>query len=359
MGIVTPAAQKKIDAEKERTAVKATVFLPGIRQHAAQHRIDAEKERTAVKATVFLPGMRQHAVNVEQRITPRKIEKSGTNSRMYTIVLHHPARPVNCLIRTLEALRGATAGDDHVVDVIVQGTKDDTYGYPKEVDGYHLRYCEVGSNIGIGGGFKLGVERFLQTDAKWLAKIDDDIAVSRRGWDILAGIIEYERTENGRKLGASMMSTGRTRTRLLCESKSPNGLNIIDVVDGDRGCGQSEMFGRQVTWKLTDFSDVGCTIFPRELFESGCLPDEELHVGGIGLDLVYQGNQRGFNWSVCCSPLCDHFGADCHNMQYTSVRNNKDTYIRSHLHFYKKWGVVPMPLARAAGMVRKYGKVHV
>jgi len=110
---------------------------------------------------------------------------------------------------------------------------------------------------------------------------------------------------------------------------------------------------------VTDFSDVGCTVYARELFDEGCRPDDALRIGGIGLDLVYQGDERGFQWALCGNPRCDHFGDECHNKSYLGVRANTATYAESHEHFYKKWGVVPVPLARVAKKIKKCGIVTV
>lgn len=278
---------------------------------------------------------------------------------IYTIVLHHPSRPVRCLARTLDALSRATAGKKHIVDVIFQGVMNRNHGYPTRGKNYRLIYTEVGRNIGIGGGFKLGVKNFLKSGAGRLAKIDDDIAVPRWGWDVLDGILSHEARVGERKLGAVMMSTDRTRVRLLKYGVSVNGIPTVKPVNGNRGTGREKLCGYSVVWKITDFSDVGCTLYPRSLFEDGCVPDEALFVGGIGLDLVYQGNKRGYSWAVCRTPRCEHFAEECHNVHYSGVRSNRETYARSHAHFYKKWGVVSVMLAKVAGKVKQNGKIHV
>jgi hypothetical protein len=279
---------------------------------------------------------------------------------VYTLVLHHPSRPVGCLVRTLTALERATNKPGHIVHVIVQGDVKDPYsrGYPRTNQHYDLRYSWLNQNIGIGAGFRLAVERFLATEASWLAKVDDDIAVARRGWDILSGIVEHERA-GGRKLGSVMMSTHRTKPRLLKKGFSENKIPLVTPVDGFHCDLHARICGLNVRWWVTDFSDIGCTVYNRELFESGCIPDDKLRVGGIGLDLVFQGNEKGFEWAVCGQPRCEHFGNVCSNKEYRDVRANIKTYAASHDWFYSKWGVVPIPLARVAKKITKGGIVIV
>ena len=276
------------------------------------------------------------------------------NDSVYTIILHHPARPSSCLMRTLLSLQGATKTNCHVVDVIVQGVKRKS----SEVKGLELRYAEVGKNIGIGGGFKLGVKRFLKSNAKWLLKVDDDIVVPRLGADILRMAIKEERSVNKRKLGGIMMATKKTRTRILVKGVSTNNIPYVKPVDGRRGIGKQRFFGCDVRWIITDFTDIGCTLYSRELFDDGCIPDEALFVGGIGLDLVLQGDALGYSWAVCINPQCDHYNLDCHTDEYRGIRSNRAVYRRSLAYFYRKWGIVPIPLATAAGKLSPGGKIE-
>ncbi|MHC4298892.1 MAG: glycosyltransferase family 2 protein [Planctomycetota bacterium] len=275
---------------------------------------------------------------------------------IHTIVLHHPARPPTCLSRTLKSLKKATS-ESHTVDVIVQGKRNPSGKYPASGNRYRLKYVDVGKNLGIGGGFKLGVERFLETDARWLAKIDDDIIVPHHAWDILREIINTELESHSNKLGGVMMATKRTKTRLLRGKTSPNGVRMIYPIDGEYFRGSKKMLGEWVKWSITDFADIGCTLYPRELFERGCMPDENLFVGGIGVDLILQGNEVLFKWAVCTSPKCTHMNSDCHTSEYADIRKNKEIYRRSCQRFDEKWGIIPLPLARAAGIVKQDGQV--
>lgn len=270
---------------------------------------------------------------------------------IYTIVLHHPARDTVCLARTLDSLETVTE-KDHVVDVIVQGQRNSLGSYPRKGDGYKLKYADVGKNLGIGGGFKLGVERFLKSDAQWLAKIDDDIIAPAHAWDILHQIHLIENEKNECLLGGVMMATGKTRRRLLKKGVSSNGVKLIYPADGTHWHGTKEMYGQRVKWSITDFADIGCTLYPRCFFEKSCIPDEKLFIGGIGLDLVMQGQERGYKSAVCYEPKNKHLNKDCHSTDYAQVRKNKKTFRNSCIHFHEKWGVTPLPLAQVAGMVR-------
>lgn len=290
---------------------------------------------------------------------PRFLRSWFTGTRrsvIYTIVLHHPARTTACLQRTLASLEGVT-NDKHIVDVIVQGKRNPAGGYPLKGDGYKLKYADVGENLGIGGGFRLGVERFLRSDAQWLAKIDDDIVAPPYAWDFLRKIINYEYAKNKCKLGAVMMSTHRTKPRLHAEGKTPNGIQTIIPVEGYHWHGSTTMMTSKLKWRVTDFADIGCTLYQRDLFGINCMPDENLFVGGIGLDLVMQGAKLGYDWAVCFNPRCKHMNKDCHTKQYKQVRTSKETYKKSTKYFYRKWGVVPRPLAEAAGLLTKDGRI--
>lgn len=277
---------------------------------------------------------------------------------IYTIVLHHPARTTTCLQRTLASLEKAT-GDRHIVDVIVQGKRNPAGGYPTKADGFELRYVNVGRNLGIGGGFRLGVERFLKSDAQWLAKIDDDIAAPPYAWDFLRRIIKHEREKNDCRLGAVMMSTHRTKPRLHAESKTPNGIRTIIPVEGHHWKGSTQMHDRKLKWYVADFADIGCTLYQRGLFGKHCMPDEKLFVGGIGLDIVLQGKMHGYDWGVCFNPICKHMNKDCHTREYKQIRTSKETYKASTLHFHEKWGVVPKPLADVAGLLSPDGRIKI
>lgn len=275
---------------------------------------------------------------------------------IYTIVLHHPARSTPCLSKTLQSLETATT-EDHVVDVIVQGRKNPSGIYQPEAENYELRYVEVGRNLGIGSGFKLGVERFLQTDARRLAKIDDDITIPALAWDILDQIIHSERERNGRKLGSVMMANAKTKTRLLKRMMSPNGIKTSYPVDGMHEHSHCQMFDREVSWSITDFADIGCTLYSRQLFEDGCMPDEKLFVGGIGLDLVLAGTALGYEWAVCGTPKCIHKNKDCHTLEYKQARKNEGIYRNSCRRFLEKWEMIPLPLAKAADIVEPDGGI--
>lgn len=275
---------------------------------------------------------------------------------IYTIVLHHPARSTSCLLRTLESLESAT-DNRHVVDVIVQGKRNPSGSYPKKGDGYELKYADIGKNLGIGGGFKLGVERFLETGAQWLAKIDDDVTIPPQAWDILREVVLLEHERNGVLLGGIMMATAKTKTRLLTKGRNQNGIHTITPVDGHHWLGFENMLGYKVKWCTTEFVDVGCTVYPRHFFGKNCMPDDKLFVGGIGLDLVLQGKKYGYEYAVCTNPKSTHLNNDCHTTDYAQVRKNKKIYKESCLHFYKKWNIVPLPLAKAAGMLRPNGRV--
>lgn len=329
MGILTPSMEKKIKEKEEAEIKKKSPF-----------RADA-----GWRPGTDGGGLRNKGLNM----------KRENRTDIYTIVLHHPARPVSCLIRTLQSLRFATNGTDHIVDVIVQGKIDWDRGYPRRLDGCCLKYSEVGKNLGIGGGFKHGVERFLRTKYKYIAKIDDDIEVPPRGWDVLVGIVDHEKLENKQRVGSVMMSTEKTRTRVFSMGLSPNNVKTMKPIDGHHGYSAKKIYGRNVLWAKADFADIGCTVYNRDLFESGCIPDERLFVGGIGLDLVCQGNEHGFSWFVCRSPRCNHFG--CNNKRYKKIRYDKDVFVKSHKVIYKKWGFSPVKLAELAGLVMKNGKV--
>jgi hypothetical protein len=139
---------------------------------------------------------------------------------------------------------------------------------------------------------------------------------------------------------------------------SPNNVKTMKPIDGHHGCAKEKIHGENVSWAKTDFADIGCTVYNRDLFESGCIPDMRLFVGGIGLDLVCQGNEHGFSWFVCRDPKCNHFG--CYNRRYSKVRyNNKGYFAESHKIIYEKWGFSSAKLAALAGAVTKNGEVVV
>lgn len=271
---------------------------------------------------------------------------------VWTCVLHHPARPVECFRRTLQSLRTAVQGQRHIVHAVVQGEfepSDHPLPSPMEhAKWFELRYSKLKRNVGVGAGMRLSADAFLkEADLGWFARIDDDIMVPGRAWDIaIQNVIETQRLP-ALPIGGCMISTGVTRPRLLVF-----GHRSVDVVDGDRGTRERWLATQlESRWSIVDYVSAGCTVYNVDLLRAGCLPDPMVKLGGEDLDIVMQGRLRGFKWLLATVPTCNHLDAQCRPEGYRQVRRDHALVREVGKYFRKKWGVACPKLdeAGAAG----------
>jgi hypothetical protein len=254
-----------------------------------------------------------------------------------TLVLHTPLRPRQCLPRTLESLKKATAREPHLVEVVVQGKPPDGRKLPDPGDyPYDLRYVHHEVNIGIGAAFHFAAKRFLERGHQRLAKVDDDIAVPVRGWDALEKCLDEEKRLGEENVQVVMMATAENQPKMWKIEKREGQSDALSLVVGHKALRKLEGGPH---WFVCDLCDIGCTMWERSVFEQGFLPPAEYLVGGITLDHVWDRWNAGIMSALCVKPRCDHMAGGCGTVEYEEVRRGARECRRSGAVFHAKWGI--------------------
>jgi hypothetical protein len=254
-----------------------------------------------------------------------------------TLVLHTPLRPARCLRRTLEALKEATTRDPHLVEVVVQGKVPGGVDLPSPEDyPFELQYVHHDVNIGIGAAFHFAARRFLERDHRRFAKVDDDIAVPKGGWDILEQCLDEEHRRGEFNVQVVMMGTAESQAKMWEVTEREGTDSALALVVGHKAL--REVDGGP-SWFVTDHCDIGCTMWERAVFEEGFLPPSEYLVGGITLDHVWDRWNNGIMSALCVKPRCDHMAGPCGTVEYEDVRRGERECRRSGALFHAKWGI--------------------
>jgi len=264
-----------------------------------------------------------------------------------TLVMYHPLRPVDCLIRTLESLAKATK-HSHRVEVFVQGMcrhdlpPTDAYA-PME-----LVYLQSKANV---GNSRPMAERFRhwmnieKDETEFWAKVDDDFELPERGWDLLIEALDAERSREQYSIGAACLGTKQNFPQMFHIKDG-----VFDRVFGF--CAVRVERIKELEWVVADFVHNGATIYTREAFEAGCMFDPAYFVGGEHVDMALQMHQVGLHSIATSNPKSVHFASKCTPEEYRLVRMDQTSFVRAHDHFVRKWGLKNPKLAKSAGLLK-------
>lgn len=270
-----------------------------------------------------------------------------------TCILHHPARPVDCVVRVLDALAGATR-EPHRVEVVIQGPSRDPL---PPVDAYprlELEYIQLPRNTGLSAP---AAESMARATTRFWAKLDDDMVLPPRAWDILAGGIEGWAKRYGARAGAAMMATGGLNARRLVRRDGR-------LVEEDEGPDNLSMRTRHGTFELSDVVGSGATLFDMAVLRAGsdltdgtghehqlgrvqpegrllAAFDPRYQVGGADVDLCMQMGERGWPLLLCTWPRVTHIYKECSPPAYEQDRWSAEDLEASRQIFASKWGVRP------------------
>jgi len=259
-----------------------------------------------------------------------------------TMVLYHPARPLKCLCNALRSLNGATKLP-HRVEIIVQGNVE-ALPRKKDYPNLDIVFFRKRGNAGTGPRLREAVERFLKSDHKWFCKCDDDMTFPAGGWDHLIAIHEKEKELGEYRLGCAMLAVPKRMWAGI-----PRLFEVLDrkdnlpVLKWEIAHYENREIKGGPRWYVCDFADHGCTMFSRDVFESGILPDPTYFAGGNDFDLCQQMLRGGFKSALCIRPRSGHHHQGCKPGKYKKIRYNPLHTNASGEHFMEKWGFeIPM-----------------
>lgn len=268
---------------------------------------------------------------------------TGQKEKITTCVLHHPLRPIKCLIRALKSLNNASILQ-HKVEVIVQGPLQDGVSLPNSSNfsNIELIYFHNKENLGSAVPLVHSIERFLETDHAWWAKCDDDMSFDEGGWDIVIKTLNNEDNIGEYNCGCSMLAVPilmwAAKPRNFYTKQHPSKKDIKLLQWNERGY-VSRRINDGITYTVCDFADHGCTVFKREIFEAGCIPDSYFFTGGIDFDLCWQMLQKGFKSILVTNPRSMHHHGECKPWKYGVIRYDPEQTNKSGQYFKKKWGL--------------------
>ena len=253
-----------------------------------------------------------------------------------TTVLHHPRRPISCLLKTLGALDRATTSP-HRVELVIQGPLRPGVSVPaSSAFDFDLQVFQKEENVGLSAPLYESIKRL---ESPWWGKVDDDIELPPRGWEILRSAIEYEWSEGEFEVGAGFISPGDIPAR---QFRVKN--DILEFYDGAHA--RREKW--ETSWAVCDYSGMGITLIPSSTFtERKILPDPGYFVAGENLDFAYQMYLQGVRYVHLTSPVSRHNKATCHNAEYNRDRWNRSRIADSARLFQKKFGLRNRPLWNA------------
>jgi GT2 family glycosyltransferase len=262
-----------------------------------------------------------------------------------TLVMYHPLRPVDCLVRALDSLRKATKVFQRV-EVVIQGMCHHELPPPDAYAPMDLAYLWNKHNQGNSRPMAERFRHWMEVNPRrteFWAKVDDDFVLPESGWDLLIEALESERSRGEFKIGAACLGTDKNRPQLINVS---NG-----VFDRAPGIHAARVLRHgELEWAVADFVHNGATIYTREAFEAGCMFDAEYFVGGEHVDMWLQMHRAGFHGIATSVPKAQHLARYCTSEDYQAVRMDRQNFIRAYYRFNEKWKLRNPKLALAAGI---------
>ena len=256
--------------------------------------------------------------------------------------MHHPDRPLDCLLAALDSLVNST-DMDLVVEVVVQGlSSDGSLPELPAVDSFpfELSYQFNSKNTGNSKPLAQSAAR-CRTDL-W-SKLDDDTLLPDKGWDLLLKVLGYEEQDPdspfGFDIGAVAFGHHDSIPRLL---KTADG--YLYRVPGSHA--KREKGG--VSWEVADFGSNGATIYLPEVFEKGCGFDPRHFVVSEHIDMGIQMMGKGFTVIQVTDPLAPHNKDACTPQVYHGVRLNPRFIVEGYERLVEKWGLVDVALHKNA-----------
>lgn len=274
--------------------------------------------------------------------------------RILTTVLHHPARTRKCLTNTLDSLNHASMLQHHV-EVIIQGPLRQWIRppNPRQFPKLHLTYVQLQENVGVAPACQITLSRFEKERFDFWAKIDDDITFEEGAFDALMRCFEREQVSNQHNVGYAMLAPPGMRPFLWWANKDSNGAPSLVKAVGHHA---HRRIPEGPEWFVCDVTEVGCTIFKRELIMK-CRPDPHYRYGMDNFDLMWQATKAGFKSVLCTDPGCYSSGAgECDTPDYINECRPAFPPDLYREYFRQKWGVDIPEINRAcpASLVRKF-----
>lgn len=269
-----------------------------------------------------------------------------------TCVLHHPMRPVNCLMRALVSLDSATKRE-HNVEVIVQGALMGGVELPDQelFENIRLSYIHNEKNLGNAVPLIHSKERFIKTDHMWWAKCDDDMSFPEGSWDRAIEALETEEKLGEYNCGCAMIAVPASMwsgvPRIFWHETRCNRVPLLRWKSSGYVCRDE---GKQPRYTVCDFADHGCTVFKRAVLEAGCAPDERLFTGGCDFDVCFQMLEKGFKSIHVSDPRSSHHHDECKPYRYGVIRYDPNQTRRAGRLLMEKWGVEIELLTKFTGL---------
>jgi len=259
-------------------------------------------------------------------------------SSITTIIMHHPDRPVDCLVRALDSLAASTTMD-LVVEVVVQGrSRDGSLPElpPVESFPFELSYQMNASNI--GNSLPLAQSAAKCRTGIW-SKLDDDTVLPDKGWDLLLKVLEEEEQYTDEPfvfdIGAVAFGHHDSIPRLIKVSEG-----YLYRVPGSF----VKRDGDGVSWEVADFGSNGATIYLPEVFSRGCGFDPTHFVVSEHIDMALQMSREGFHVIQVTEPLAPHNKNECTPAAYHGIRLSPKRIVEGYEKLRSKWGLCDVAL---------------
>lgn len=255
------------------------------------------------------------------------------------LVCHVPIRPVDCLVRTLDALRSASKSREVVVQVVVQGPCDHELppGGIWPQDHFSVHYAHNERNTGVAQPLAEHTKTWIDMGCiGYWAKIDDDVVLRPGAFDMMLHVIDVAIRE-GHRVGCCQMNVAGAQATLL--SSEHGQLKRT-------GGWHQQLKGGEWSAKLVDAVGTGSTVFTPLPFEEGCRFEPSYVIGGVDIDMSWQMTREQIRSVLVDAPGNIHDIGGCSPSAYHMVRWNPKSINKSGEIFRRRWGIVDPRLQR-------------
>jgi GT2 family glycosyltransferase len=256
------------------------------------------------------------------------------------LVCHVPIRPVDCLVRTLDSLRVASASRDVVVQVVVQGPCDHELppGGIWPEDRFSVHYAYNDRNTGVAQPLAEHTKTWIDmgSSSSYWAKVDDDVVLRPGAFDLMLHVI-VEAGRRGYQVGCCQMNVAGAQAILL--SAEYGQLKRTGGWHQEFKCGPW-------TARVVDAVGTGSTIFTPLPFQQGCRFEPSYVIGGVDVDMSWQMTNKQIRSILVDAPGNVHDLAGCSSSAYHKVRWNPKSINKSGETFRRRWGIVDPCLKR-------------